>query len=238
MRSWLAIRSSLGSMRAIVDFLRRLHDNNDREWFDAHRAEWLQVKGQFAAFTERLIAGIASFDNTVAGLRAQDCTYRIARDTRFSPDKTPYKTHVSAFIAPRGKKSGYAGYYFHIEPTGDGMIGSSLLASGIYCPDPVILRSIRDEIFDNGVEFSAAIRAASGFALDEESKLKRLPTGYKTSEFEELLKLKNFGLDRPIPESWLDAPDLLERSVEAFRLTLPFVTILNRAVRYANEEMR
>ena len=95
-------------MKEVIDFFRRLHDDNTREWFDAHRAEWAHVKGRFAAFTEQLIEGIAEFDPTVRGLRVQDCTYRIARDTRFSPDKSPYKTYIGAYIAPKGKKSGFA----------------------------------------------------------------------------------------------------------------------------------
>ena len=103
-------------MKEVIDFFRRLHDDNTREWFDAHRAEWTRVKGRFADFTGQLIEGIASFDPEVRGLRPQDCTYRIARDTRFSPDKSPYKTYIGAYIAPKGKKSGFAGYYFHIEP--------------------------------------------------------------------------------------------------------------------------
>ena len=117
-------------MKEVIDFFRRLHDNNDRAWFDAHRAEWTHVKGRFAAFTERLIEGIAEFDPTVRGLRVQDCTYRIARDTRFSPDKSPYKTYIGAYIAPKGKKSGFAGYYFHIEPCCDSLVWSNLLSAG------------------------------------------------------------------------------------------------------------
>ena len=97
-------------MKEVIDFFRRLHDDNTREWFDAHRAEWIRVKGRFADFTGQLIEGIASFDPEVRGLRPQDCTYRIARDTRFSPDKSPYKTYIGAYIAPKGKKSGFAGY--------------------------------------------------------------------------------------------------------------------------------
>ena len=54
-------------MKEVIDFFRRLHDNNDRAWFDAHRTEWAHVKGCFAAFTEQLIAGIAEFDPTVRG---------------------------------------------------------------------------------------------------------------------------------------------------------------------------
>ena len=95
-------------MKEVIDFFRRLHDDNTREWFDAHRAEWTRVKGRFADFTGQLIGGIASFDPEVRGLRPQDCTYRIARDTRFSPDKSPYKTYIGAYIAPKGKKSGFA----------------------------------------------------------------------------------------------------------------------------------
>ena len=87
-------------MKEVIDFFRRLHDNNTREWFDANRAEWTRVKGRFADFTGQLIEGIASFDPTVRGLRPQDCTYRIARDTRFSNDKTPYKNYIGAYIAP------------------------------------------------------------------------------------------------------------------------------------------
>ena len=89
-------------MKEVIDFFRRLHDDNTREWFDAHRAEWTRVKGRFADFTGQLIGGIASFDPEVRGLRPQDCTYRIARDTRFSPDKSPYKTYIGAYIAPKG----------------------------------------------------------------------------------------------------------------------------------------
>ena len=163
-------------MKEVIDFFRRLHDNNDRAWFDAHRTEWAHVKGCFAAFTEQLIAGIAEFDPTVRGLRVQDCTYRIARDTRFSPDKSPYKTYIGAYIAPKGKKSGFAGYYFHIEPCCDSLVWSNLLSAGLYCPEPVVLRSVREEILDNGAEIAAAIRKAKGFAIVEENKLKRVPT--------------------------------------------------------------
>ena len=189
-------------MKEVIDFFRRLHDNNDRAWFDAHRTEWAHVKGCFAAFTEQLIAGIAEFDPTVRGLRVQDCTYRIARDTRFSPDKSPYKTYIGAYIAPKGKKSGFAGYYFHIEPCCDSLVWSNLLSAGLYCPEPVVLRSVREEILDNGAEIAAAIRKAKGFGIVEENKLKRVPTGFPAdSEYAEMLKLKDFYIARRSPRS-------------------------------------
>ena len=226
-------------MKEVIDFFRRLHDNNTREWFDANRAEWTRVKGRFADFTGRLVEGIASFDPTVRGLRPQDCTYRIARDTRFSNDKTPYKNYIGAYIAPKGKKSGFAGYYFHIEPAGDGLVGNNLLSAGAVCLEPTVLRSIREEVLDNGAEIETAIRRAKGFRLCDNNKLKRVPTGFPAdSEYAEMLKLKDFYLERPISEDFLLADDLVERVVGEFRRTQPFVAILNRAIQYAYEEMK
>lgn len=223
----------------ILDFLRQLHANNDREWFDAHRSEWARVKRQWADFTAELIEGIASFDATVRGLRPQDCTYRIARDTRFSPDKRPYKSWIGTFIAPKGKKSGFAGYYFHLEPvTDEGTEGNYLLASGAVCLEPTMLRSIREEVLDHGAELMHAIRTARGFALDRSNRLKRVPTGFPAdSEFADLLRQKDYCLVRQVPEEYVLADNLTDRLVEEFRRTQPFIEQLNRAIRYAREEM-
>lgn len=225
-------------MQEILDFLRRLHDNNDREWFDAHRSEWAHVKGLWADFTAELIEGIASFDPTVRGLRPQDCTYRIARDTRFSADKRPYKSWLGTFIAPHGKKSGYAGYYFHVEPVGDGLLGNHLLAAGAVCIEPAVLRSIREEVLDHGDELTESIRRARGFRLDTTNRLKRVPTGFPAeSEHVDLLKQKDYCLEKRVSEEFVLSDGLPERLVEEFRHTKPFLDQLNRAIRYACEEM-
>ena len=227
-------------MKQVIAFLRELHDNNNREWFDAHRTEWKRVKTRFAGFTEQLIDGISAFDPPVRGLRVQDCTYRIARDTRFSPDKTPYKEYIGAYIAPGGKKSGYAGYYFHVEPdTGEGSTYGHMLAVGLYCPEPVVLRSVRDEIFDNGAEVERTIREADAFTLCRDNTLRRTPKGYPSgSAYDELLRLRELLLERRLTERELLDDGLLERTLEAFRQTQPFVALLNRAVQFAYEEMR
>lgn len=226
-------------MEEIIDFLRRLSENNDRAWFDAHRAEWTHVRGQVANLATRLIDGIGSFDPEVRGLRPQDCTYRIARDTRFSHDKTPYKNWIGVFVAPRGKKSGYAGYYLHLSPVEDARLGGRhMLISGLYCPEGAVLRSVRDEIFDNGAGFLDAVAAARGFELDRRNSLKRTPQGFPSgSEYDELLRLKEFCIARPVDETFLSGDDAPDRIVEEFRRTHPFVELLNRAVRYAYEEM-
>ncbi len=225
-------------MREVLDFLAALDKNNCREWFDLHRQEWLKIKGYIAAFAEELIEGIASFDSSVRGVRVQDCTYRIARDTRFSTDKSPYKNWLGIYVAPRGKKSGYAGYYFHVSPAGDRLVGHHLVCAGLYCPSPEVLRSCRDDIIDNGAEWRKVIAAAEGYHLDEASMLKRTPKGFPTdSEYDDLLRHKDFDLMHYVDEDFLLAPNLTERVLEEFRKLEPFVTLLNRSVQYAYDEM-
>ncbi len=226
-------------MEEILAFLEELRRNNRKEWMDANRPRYKALRTRFEAFVAELIEGCASFDPTVGGLAVKDCTYRMNRDIRFSPDKSPYKTHFSAFVAPRGKKSGFAGYYFHVEPEGEGtLIGRSVLAAGEVCFPPAVLRSIREEIVDHGDAMLRAIDSAEDFALDTANKLRRVPTGFASgTPYDELLKLKDLCLMRTLSREELLAPDLLERSVERFRTTRPFVEQLNRAIRYAYEEM-
>ena len=168
----------------------------------------------------------------------RDCTYRIHRDTRFSRDKSPFKTYMGAFIAPQGKKSGHAGYYFHIEPAGDGLLQGSGLSAGLYAPHPVVLRSVRDEILDNGSEVAAAIAEATGFAINESNKLRRTPVGFpRGTMYDELLKLKDVFIERRITDEFLLSDRLIERTAGEFRRTKHFIDLLNRAVDYAREEM-
>lgn len=101
-------------MKEILDFLRDLEKNNNREWFNSHKEQYQSVLKNWYAFCESLIAEIGCFDKDIAPLTIKECTYRIYRDTRFSKDKSPYKTHFGVFLAKGGKKSMHAGYYFHI----------------------------------------------------------------------------------------------------------------------------
>ncbi len=225
-------------MKNALDFLATLRDNNTKEWFDLHRSEWKKVQADFNAFAEELIEGIASFDSSVQGLTIRDCTYRLHRDTRFSLNKTPYKTHMGVYIAPKGKKSGYAGYYFHLEPEGGDFIGSNSLSTGLYMSEPPILRSVRDEIFDNGDQILSSIKKSGGFVLNTESKLKRTPRGFPAdSKFDELLKQKNLIITKSVPNSFMLSDNLLQNTLAEFKKTTPFLTIVNKAVQYGYEEM-
>ncbi len=228
-------------MKNILDFLSELRLNNNKEWFDANKSRYKAMQEEFNAFTEKLIESISTFDKSITGLTVKDCTYRIYRDIRFSPNKDPYKTHMGAYICPKGKKSGYAGYYFHIEPQDANYIGGNLLATGVHCPEPKVIQSIREEIFDNGQGFDKSIEKAKrlGFALDESTKLKNVPKEFpKDYIFGEYLKLKEFSLMQFFPaEILLDEKQLLDFTITRFKGCADFNHILNRAVDYAYEEM-
>lgn len=229
-------------MKSVLSFLAALARNNDREWFEAHRAEYKEAKAKFDQFAMELAAGIAGFDHSVRGLELRDITYRIYRDVRFSHNKAPYKTHMGAYISPGGKKGGYAGYYFHVEPEGfTGTYGGesgSFLTSGLYMPEGAALKSVRWEIAENTAAFEAAMGAARGFTLEENNKLRRVPAGFATTggRVDEYLKLKDIFLTKPVGKEYLSQPQLAAQAVRDFALTHDFVTIINRAVRYAFEE--
>lgn len=225
-------------MKRVVEFLELLDRNNNREWFADHKEMYKAASAEFSDFMEGLIEGIAGFDDSVRGLKAKDCVYRIYRDTRFSNDKRPYKTHFGGFIVTHGRRSGYAGYYIHIEPTENGMLGCSMLASGLVMPEPVILRSIREEMLDCGREIIDIVEHTDGFVFSTGNSLKRNPQGFpKETEFDFLLRMRDHFIDKPLTREEILSPDLLERSVEAFRTTKPYIDHLNRAIDYAREEM-
>ena len=97
----------------IFQFLKDLSANNNREWFNEHKAEYETARAEFDNFLATVIARISLFDETIRGIQPKDCTYRIYRDTRFSADKTPYKIHFGGYINAKGKKSDHCGYYVH-----------------------------------------------------------------------------------------------------------------------------
>ena len=105
-------------------------------------------------------------------------------------------------------------------------------------PEPNVLKSVRDEILDNGERFAAAVRGASGFSLNAENRLKRAPAGFPSdSPYVEYLKLKDVYLEKFVDDRFMLQADLVESVAREFRATMPFIALLNRAVDYAREEM-
>lgn len=225
-------------MKQTLSFLRRLKRNNNREWFAAHKDDYLAAQARFNAFAEQLMLRIGEFDPTVRGLALKDCTYRIYRDVRFSKDKSPYKTHFGVYVCRGGKKSGYSGYYFHVSAGGDDLgIDTHLLAAGDYCADPAALRVLREDIVNGDGDFGRIVRAAAGFALDDEYRLKRVPQGFPSdSPCADYLKYRVYCLVARVDDGFVLAPDLAQRVADMFRPAKPFLDYVNRAIDYAREE--
>ncbi len=233
----MSIPVKFARMKEIIAFLHQLNENNNRPWFQAHNDQYEAVNDHFHGFVDALIAGIASFEPEVAGLTAKDCSYRIYRDVRFSHNKMPFKTHFAAYICPHGKKSPYAGYYFHVEPKGFGYLEEGhQLCSGLYGPEPHVLKSVREDILHNGDAFHATVQAASGFSLEPYQALKRVPQGCPSDHpYADYLKMRHPCLIRVVDEAFMLSPNLLTNTLEAFHKTAPFVRHLNQAVAYALE---
>jgi uncharacterized protein (TIGR02453 family) len=224
-------------MKSILAFLNKIKENNSKEWLDTHRAEYQAATQAFNLLVEKLIAGISEFDSSIKGITVKDCTYRFNRDIRFSANKMPYKTHFGAFICPKGKNSGFSGYYFHIEPAGSGYLNGSMLCTGLYSPQPSVLKSIREEIYLNGDTFEQVVREAKSFVLEDSQALKKVPRGYPADyKYAEYLKIKNPSVYKRVDDAFLLSGNFMENTLAAFRETVSFNIWLNKAVQYAYEE--
>jgi uncharacterized protein (TIGR02453 family) len=218
-------------MKIVLDFINQLSLNNNKEWFDKNKSFYQEAKHCFETFTQQLIANIETFDPTIRGLQVKDCTYRIYRDLRFSKDKTPYKTHIGAYICPNGKKSGLGGYYFYLESQSKQYLSSHLLASGAVCLPNNIINSIREDVFSLPNEFQSCISNAKGWEIDTENKMKTVPKQFpKDAINAEYLKLKDFILSKKLDDSYVLSDNLLERVTQEFEKTMKFKEFINRAI--------
>lgn len=225
-------------MKTVLQFLRDLAQHNDRAWFNEHKERYLAVQQRWNEFCESLIGEMGAFDPDIARLTLRDCTYRIYRDTRFSPDKSPYKTHFGVFLAPGGKKSMHAGYYFHVG-TGESneYPQGHMLAAGNYCYEPKAIQILREDISDGWESFQNEVLAVADprFVVDQEGALKRVPKGYAPdAPYADWMRLKSYCLVMNVDDDFITQPDLAKRVADLFRTTKPFNDYINRAVDFVH----
>lgn len=215
-------------MKTIIQFLARLSRHNEREWFQAHKAEYQEAQAKFNNFTDQLIKGLAQFDPTVGNLTAKDCTYRIYRDTRFSEDKTPYKTHFGGYINAKGKKSNHCGYYIHVEPD------NCMLAGGSYCLPSPVLRAVRQAVYDNIDEFRSIVEDPAFsryFPVIGENFLKGAPKGFpKTFPYLKYLQCKEYTVACHVPDRFFLQPGFADQAEDIFRQLKRYADFLNYTI--------
>jgi len=215
-------------MKEIIDFLKNLEKNNNREWFDENRDTYQKTKTKFLHISEILINEIRTFDKEIPAIDPKKCMFRIFRDVRFSSDKTPYKSNYGTFMARDGRKGGNPGYYIHIQP------GKSFLGGGIYMPDVDKLKAIRSEIYNYPTDFINILEEPEfkrTFNLFEDDKLKTAPKGFpKDFEHINLLRYKSYAPFTNISDEQLLNPNVLEFIVSKFKLLSSFNNYLNHAL--------
>ena len=208
-------------------FLKDLHKNNNREWFNENKDRYRAAHTNVADFVEVLIEEIGKFDEEILKIDAKKALFRIYRDVRFSKDKSPYKTNFGAGLG-MGKGNRISGYYLHIEP------GKSFLAGGVYQPDTTVLKEIRKEISINSNEFLSILEQdefRNNFrGLSVEQKLQRVPAGFeKDDPMAEFLKLKNFIVVHPVSNEALMKEDAAKNFAQIFKSIKPLNDFLGFA---------
>ncbi|KRD79630.1 DUF2461 domain-containing protein [Lysobacter sp. Root983] len=217
---------------ASFKFLRGLARHNEREWFQAHKAEYdEQVRAPFQRLLTDLqpvLAGVSehyrSEPKTVGG-----SLFRIQRDTRFANDKTPYKTWQGArLFHERGRQVEAPSFYLHLQP------GNCFIAAGLWHPEPDSLRRIRHFILDNPGSWKAAAhdpKFRRRFDLDEDEMLVRMPRGFPDDfEFAHDLRRKNFVALRAIDDEVMTGPRLLKTLQTDLSGLAPFTDYLCAAL--------
>jgi uncharacterized protein (TIGR02453 family) len=198
----------------ILEFLKRLENNNNREWFEKNKNEFKRHQAAFKAFNEGLLSEMLKHDE-LEGMKI----FRIYRDVRFSKNKTPYKSHFASSFK-RIKPQLRGGYYVHIKPK------QSFIATGFWNPVKEDLFRIRKEFEIDASEFKGLINEKvfkaywGGLEGDE---VKTAPRGFpKDHEDIELIRKKQFVFTRKFKDEEVVSPDFLSEVNDSFRQVRPF----------------
>jgi uncharacterized protein (TIGR02453 family) len=195
-----------GFSKETLQFLVELGKNNRREWFNEHKAFYKEtVEEELRRLVWSTSSALAK-KKIPLSTEPKKAIFRIYRDTRFSADKSPYKTNLGA-VFNTGAKPGSGVLYVHVEPK------ASFTALGFYQPDQIGLTRIREAIADRWKEFKSVINRLdrAGLTLRESDSLKRVPRGFESfadAECAEYLKHKSFIVSRQLTETDLRSTEL------------------------------
>jgi len=208
-----------------LNFLTSLAKNNDREWFNMHKEDFIsQVKLPFELFISDLIEALQPHFKLLT-ITPKDAIFRIYRDVRFSKDKSPYKTKVSALVTPGGRKDRSSpGLYIEINGK------EARVYSGLYQLSSKQLRNVRTHISYNLETFHALVTNKSflqTFGEVRGEKNKRIPKEFEEdSRSQPLLFNKSFYYFSMIPSQTVLSPELINKVVQVYLVAKPLSTFL------------
>lgn len=214
----------------ILDYLKELETNNNKEWYHSHKTEQKKAVSAFEEFLHELMMEIGRFDQSVLGFEPKELTFKLVRDTRFSHDKSPYLPAFRAHISSKGKLPVPVGYYIYLMPGDRSFLGGGLFASMF----KEATASVRDYIVSHGPELQKILETpefSNHFKVDGE-KLKNVPAGYdKEHPMAELLKYKSWFLEYPVMDMAIQNPDFILEAARIFQAMKPFNDYLNKALK-------
>ena len=216
-----------GFPREGIAFLRDLKENNDRDWFTPRLDEYKDsVRAPMLELVQAVHLAMLKFAPAYVGEPAK-CLYRIYRDTRFSKDKTPYKTHAAAaFWRSNMEKNEGAGYYFAISPE------EVAIGGGMYMPLPPVLLTTRQRIAADAEGFretfdTKTVRRLLGELQGEQTK--RVPKGFSAEHpAADLLRFKQYVLSTTLKPDVATSSKLVREIATKFEAMTPFVEFLDR----------
>ena len=210
-------------------FLRGLERNNRREWFQPRKPVFDEkVKLPMLELVAALNADMERFA-PMHVTQPESALYRIYRDTRFSNDKRPYKTHVAAWWSHQGlAKTSGAGFYFHVSAK------EVVIAAGAYMPEKDQLAQIRHWLLDHHAEFRKLLhspKVRNAFTEFEGNALTRPPKGFPADHPAlDLIRCKQWGLAATLPAQAALKPDLAATVIRYFKIATPIVDALNTPI--------
>lgn len=213
-----------------LDFLSKLSENNNKEWFHDHKKDYQLYKENYLETAAYLLNGLKVIDPDLSYLEPKKCIFRINRDIRFSKDKSPYKSNMGIWMSKNRQNPFSAGYYFHLD------LKESFLAGGVYCPDANALKLIRKEIAFFQEDLQAILEEKSfkstfkNFDRDANNVLKTSPKGYDINHPAiDFLRLKSFTTSHYFDKNEALEPNFLDEAILKLSHLKPLNNFLERA---------
>lgn len=214
----------------IIEYLSALSENNNREWYHANKEDYKKANAEFEELLQALILKVGEFDGSILHNNPKDLTFKLARDTRFSHDKSPYNPAFRAHISSKGKLPVPIGYYLMIKPGNQSFLGGGLFADMF----KEATAMVRDYIVQHGEEWEGIIHDPEfeKYFTVQGTTLKKVPAGYdKDHPQAEYLKFKSWYLEYPLKDEEMNgAEEFLTKAAEIFRIMKPFNDYLNKAL--------
>lgn len=208
------------------EFLRQINKNNNRNWFAAHKDEYIRQHQHMISFADEVLLHLSKHD-TIETATGKKSLYRIYRDVRFSKNKLPYKTHWSAGFK-RATKQLRGGYYFHIEE------GNSMVGGGFWGPNKDDLLRIREDIASDASELRKIITSKTfknTFGALEGEQLKTCPKGFDKEHADiDLLRYKQFIISKRFTDKEVLSTDFAKKISDTFEQMRPFLDYMSQSV--------